>query len=280
MWCVGVHVVSVVWSVVCVVVAVAVVVVVGVARWKPTCARGAGIHGDVWNVHTEAFWMDTRRRGGREGVTVISAYHNLPTYGYHVLQRFTKETLGSFPFSSVRIGREQHVPDSSNHSLYLMKLLSWRKLPRETATRWFDLSFAPFSKYNERFARQNTRKHTDTHRHRHKQGNTETHTRENKNKLFTLGDVEAPIAHSGATRASAGPSQPHPFSSPQDVFGGTQTSTLSFSMFSFDVLSGQGSGSAQNLSVIATEIDSRNSWICFCNGNCLKTQESVSVTGK
>ena len=26
-----------------------------------TCARDAGIHGDVLNVHTEAFWMDTRR---------------------------------------------------------------------------------------------------------------------------------------------------------------------------------------------------------------------------
>ena len=25
-----------------------------------TCARGAGTHGDVLNVHTEAFWMDTR----------------------------------------------------------------------------------------------------------------------------------------------------------------------------------------------------------------------------
>ena len=36
-----------------------------------------------------------------------------------------KETLGSNPFSSLRIGREQHVPDSSNHSLCLMKLFSF-----------------------------------------------------------------------------------------------------------------------------------------------------------
>ena len=35
--------------------------------------------------------------------------------------RFTKETLGSFPFSNLRTGREQHVPDSSNHWLYLIK---------------------------------------------------------------------------------------------------------------------------------------------------------------
>ena len=26
-----------------------------------TCGRGAGIHGDVLNVHAETFWMDTRR---------------------------------------------------------------------------------------------------------------------------------------------------------------------------------------------------------------------------
>ena len=39
------------------------------------------------------------------------------------------------------------------------------------------------------------------------------------------------------------------------------------SMFSFDLLSERGSGNAQNLSVIASEITSRNSEICFCNGN-------------
>ena len=33
-----------------------------------------------------------------------------------------KVTTGCYPLS-LRIGREQHVPDSSNHSLHLMKLL-------------------------------------------------------------------------------------------------------------------------------------------------------------
>ena len=83
-----------------------------------TCARGAGIHGDVLDGHTE----------GRKGVNVSSAYQNLPTNGYHVLQRFTKETLRSFPFSSLRVDREQHVPDSSNHSLSLIKLFSFSNL--------------------------------------------------------------------------------------------------------------------------------------------------------
>ena len=35
---------------------------------------------------------------------------------YHLLERLTKVATGSFPFSSLRIGREQHVLDSSNHS--------------------------------------------------------------------------------------------------------------------------------------------------------------------
>ena len=65
--------------------------------------------------------MDTR---GAQEVIVSSAYQNLPTYGYHVLQRFTKETFGSFLFSSVRRDWEQHVPDPSNDSLYPIKPFS------------------------------------------------------------------------------------------------------------------------------------------------------------
>ena len=44
-----------------------------------------------------------------------------------MLQRFTEETFGSFPFSSLRIDREQHVPDSTNHSLSLIKLFSFSR---------------------------------------------------------------------------------------------------------------------------------------------------------
>ena len=48
-----------------------------------TCGRGAGTHEDVLNVHTE------RRE---RWAIVSSAYQNVPTLGYHVLQRFNKET--------------------------------------------------------------------------------------------------------------------------------------------------------------------------------------------
>ena len=46
-----------------------------------TCGCGDGTHGDVLNGHT-----------GRREVIVSSAYQNLPTKGYHVPQRFNKET--------------------------------------------------------------------------------------------------------------------------------------------------------------------------------------------
>ena len=49
---------------------------------------------------------------------------NGPHMGHHVLQRFTKETLESLPILSLTTGREQHVADSTNHSLYLTKMLS------------------------------------------------------------------------------------------------------------------------------------------------------------
>ena len=43
-----------------------------------TCAHGAGTHGDVSNVHTEAFFESTHDGEG-EGLIVNSAHQNLPT---------------------------------------------------------------------------------------------------------------------------------------------------------------------------------------------------------
>ena len=48
---------------------------------------------------------------------------NGPHMGYHVLQRFTKETLESFPILSLRICRTRHVPDTFNHPVHLNTLL-------------------------------------------------------------------------------------------------------------------------------------------------------------
>ena len=57
-------------------------------------------------------------------VVASSAYQNLPTEGHHVPQKFTKETVGSHPFLSLRTGRTRHVPDPSSHSFYLIDLSS------------------------------------------------------------------------------------------------------------------------------------------------------------
>ena len=85
---------------------------------------------------------------------VRRAYQNLPTYGYHVLQRFTTETPGSFPFSSVRIDRKQHVPESSNHSLYLIQVFSF-SCPEGHKLLDCSVGLSPFSpKHNERCERQ------------------------------------------------------------------------------------------------------------------------------
>ena len=46
----------------------------------------------------------------------FSAYQDWSTWSYHLLERLNKVTTRSFPFSSFRIDREQHVLDSSNHS--------------------------------------------------------------------------------------------------------------------------------------------------------------------
>ena len=54
------------------------------------CARGAGTNGDVSNVHTETFF---HRMLGSSLIENVLLTMNGPYMGYHVLQRFTKETL-------------------------------------------------------------------------------------------------------------------------------------------------------------------------------------------
>ena len=64
-------------------------------------------------------------KGGRgRGVTVSSANHEMAHVELSLAsQRFTGRNHWFFPIQGLRTGREQHVFESSNHSLYLMKLL-------------------------------------------------------------------------------------------------------------------------------------------------------------
>ena len=53
-----------------------------------------------------------------------SAYQKWPAWSYHLPQRFTKVTTGSCPFKFENRSRTTRVPDSYNHSLYLIKLFN------------------------------------------------------------------------------------------------------------------------------------------------------------
>ena len=79
-----------------------------------TRGRFERTHGDVLNLHTE---------GAGAEVIVSSAYQEKPTYGYRSSEVHHRNPWTIHVFS-LRIDREQHVPDSSDHSLYLTKLLS------------------------------------------------------------------------------------------------------------------------------------------------------------
>ena len=126
--------------------------------------------------------------------------------------------------------------------------------------------------------------HTDNqagrHRHRHRQGNTDTDTRrdthkENKNKLLTLGDGPGPASTPLRDHAS----HVRPRLAARRVWWHPDIDSLSsgsspfvslflflFSMFSFDLHSGHGSRSAQNLSLTASKTNCENQRICICNG--------------
>ena len=85
-----------------------------------TCARGAGTHGDVLNLHTEVFWTDTRRAGGHRQCCLPKFAH---VWSSRASEVHHKKPMDLTHFQFENRSREQHVADSSKHSLCLMKLL-------------------------------------------------------------------------------------------------------------------------------------------------------------
>ena len=78
---------------------------------------------------THGGFLDGHTGGGEEGegkggVIVSSAHRNLHIGSSRASERFTERNPWILNIFSLKIGREQHVPESSDHSLYLMKLLS------------------------------------------------------------------------------------------------------------------------------------------------------------
>ena len=68
---------------------------------------------------------DKGRRSAHGGVTASSAYQEKPTKSSHLAPQVHQRNPWILQNFSLRIDREQHVPDSSNHSLYLTKLFSF-----------------------------------------------------------------------------------------------------------------------------------------------------------
>ena len=75
-------------------------------------------HVRVVPVHTGTFETDTRGAGGSSVLLTKICPRKVIT----CLRGSRKNPRWILPISSLRTGREQHVPDSSHHSLYLMKL--------------------------------------------------------------------------------------------------------------------------------------------------------------
>ena len=84
----------------------------------------------VWCPYTRGYTRVEERK-----VIASSAYQKLSTYGYHVPQRFNKENPCMLPIFSLRIGREQHVAESSIYSLHLNTLFNSRHMTQRHTHR-------------------------------------------------------------------------------------------------------------------------------------------------
>ena len=115
------------------------------AHMLNTCARGASTQVYVSNVHMKAFLNP--HTGGRCKFCLQRKAHVEFSLGPREVHQ---SNHWIFQFSSLRTDREQHVPDSSNHSLYLMKLFVFR----ETSCYIVRFVFASISRHNERCERQ------------------------------------------------------------------------------------------------------------------------------
>ena len=120
-------------------------------------------------VHTGTFLMYTRRRfewthgdvlDGGEGRGGHRQFRS-PKFAHVGLSRapeIQQRNPWILRIFSLRTSRKRHIPDSSNHTLYLMRLLGSNYLEgkrwREPAVRWFGLSFTTKPTCNKRFARQ------------------------------------------------------------------------------------------------------------------------------
>ena len=95
-----------------------------------TRGRFESTHGGFWDGHTEQRGERRERGGGSPSVLLTKKSPRRVLTWPH---KFTERNPWILTIQGLRIDREQHVPESSNHSLYLMKLLSSTFILRDTA---------------------------------------------------------------------------------------------------------------------------------------------------
>ena len=100
-------------------------------------------------------YLQRKERGGRSPSILLTK--KSPRRVLTWPHKFTERNHWILPIQGLRTGREQHVPESSNHSLYLVKLLSSIFILRET--------LAGISTHNTQHTYAPTHTHRPTHHH-------------------------------------------------------------------------------------------------------------------
>ena len=88
-----------------------------------------------------------------------------------------KETSGCYKFQGLRTGREQHVPESSDHSLYLIKLFNFRNFEETAESVLSADTHTPTHTNTHNTPQDTTPHHNATHHTQHTVTNTYTNTR-------------------------------------------------------------------------------------------------------
>ena len=246
-----------------------------------TCGRGAGTHGDVLNPHT----------GGKVSSPVLLT--RICPRGFRGSPRKPLD-LTHFQFENrLRTTCSRFLQPFALPGTAVRLQLSWGTLRRESATGWFDLSFATETQVSRTICTSDTFHDVDPSGDAHGTNWLETFGISDKSTDWMIRTCTQTWTDTHHDTPSSLPSSLPPMtafhftttvccvctdlplwfwiSSPSlclfrvDIPWWPSKLVETNLMFSFPL--GHGSGSAQNIAVIASEIHSRNSGICFCNGN-------------
>ena len=114
----------------------------------------------VWCRYTRGRFGRTHGEEG-EGSSSVPLTKICPRGGF---RGSPKKSLRVFTFSSLRRSREQHVPDSSNHSLLLNALFNSRHMTqRHTQTRTHNTTTYSNTQHSTATAQHSTAQHSTAH---------------------------------------------------------------------------------------------------------------------